>query len=78
MAAPFTVLGGATDYLLGTLAYGGKGAITGIANVAPRVCLKVYELALAGKAQEAAQLAGELSKGEWVMGRNNILGTKVS
>ncbi|EIW66318.1 hypothetical protein M231_05842 [Tremella mesenterica] len=76
--SPFTVLGGATDYLLGTVAYGGDGAITGISNVAPRATIKVYELAKAGKFAEARKLAGEVSKGEWVMGRNKFTGAKYS
>ena len=75
--APFTILGGATDYLLGCLAVGGKGAITGMSNVAPRACAKVYELFLAGKQAEALSLAGEISKAEWGMGKGGILGTKV-
>jgi 4-hydroxy-2-oxoglutarate aldolase len=75
--APFTVLGGATDYLLGALAVGGKGAITGMANVAPRVCAKVFELHKLGKMDEALELAGSISRAEWSLGKGGILGTKV-
>lgn len=76
MAAPFTILGGATDYLLGALVVGGKGAITGIANVAPRCCARAYELFLAGRTTEALEFASEISKAEWGMGKTAILGTK--
>lgn len=76
--APFTVLGGATDYLLGAVAYGAQGAITGSANIAPRVCIKVFELASTGQAQKARDLALEISRAEWALGKGNILGTKVS
>ncbi|KAF2447367.1 aldolase [Karstenula rhodostoma CBS 690.94] len=74
--APFTVLGGATDYLLGAAAYGVQGAITGSANVAPRVCIKVFGLASTGRIEEAKTLALEISRAEWALGKGNILGTK--
>jgi 4-hydroxy-2-oxoglutarate aldolase len=75
--APFTVLGGASDYLLGTLAVGGKGAITGMANVTPRVLSKIYELSVTGHQAEALELASVLSSSEWALGKGGILGTKV-
>jgi hypothetical protein len=71
-------LGGATDYLLGALAVGGKGAITGLANVAPRACAKAFELFQVGRHAEALEIAGEISKAEWSLGKGGILGTKVS
>ncbi|WVR05730.1 hypothetical protein IAU60_002755 [Kwoniella sp. DSM 27419] len=74
--SPFTILGGATDYLLGAMAVGGQGAITGMANVAPRVCAKAFELAKAGRQQEALGFAGAISQAEWGMGKGAILGTK--
>ncbi|WVQ85340.1 hypothetical protein IAT38_007505 [Cryptococcus sp. DSM 104549] len=74
--SPFTILGGATDYLLGALAVGGQGAITGMANAAPRVCAKAFELARAGRHEEALKYAGAISTAEWGMGRGAILGTK--
>ncbi|KAK8865827.1 hypothetical protein IAR55_000975 [Kwoniella newhampshirensis] len=74
--SPFTILGGATDYLLGALAVGGQGAITGMANVAPRVCARAFELAQAGKHEEALEYAGAISVAEWGMGKGAILGTK--
>lgn len=74
--SPFTILGGASDYLLGTVAVGGQGAITGMANVAPRVCVKAFELARAGRYEEALQYARAISTAEWGMGKGAILGTK--
>ncbi|OXG52197.1 dihydrodipicolinate synthetase family protein [Cryptococcus neoformans] len=74
--SPFTILGGASDYLLGTVAVGGQGAITGMANVAPRVCVKAFELARAGRYEEALQYARVISTAEWGMGKGAILGTK--
>lgn len=78
ISASFTVLGGASDYLIGTLAVGGRGCISGMANICPRVLVKVYDLFLAGKTEEALELAGLISRSEWAIGKGGILGTKVS
>ncbi|GFZ50302.1 Putative 4-hydroxy-2-oxoglutarate aldolase, mitochondrial [Saitozyma sp. JCM 24511] len=74
--SPFTIVGGASDYLLGALAVGGKGAITGMANVTPRVIAKAYELYETGQHAEAIELAGLVSRSEWALGKGGILGTK--
>lgn len=76
--APFTILGGTSDYLIGTLAVGGKGAITGMANITPRALAKVYDLVQAGKQAEALKLAGLISRSGWALGKGGLLGTKVS
>lgn len=72
------MLGGASDYLIGTLSVGGKGAITGMANITPRVLVKVYDLFQAGARDQALELAGLVSRSEWAIGKGGILGTKVS
>lgn len=72
------MLGGASDYLIGALAVGGEGAITGMANVTPRVIAKAYDLFQSGKQAEALKLAGLLSRSEWALGKGGVLGTKVS
>jgi uncharacterized membrane protein (Fun14 family) len=48
-----------------------------MANVAPRACAKAFELFQAGKTIEALEIAGEVSKAEWGMGKGGIMGTKV-
>jgi dihydrodipicolinate synthase/N-acetylneuraminate lyase len=78
LLAPFTILGGATDYLLGAVAVGGQGAITGMGNVAPRVCCKAFELATKGDVAAAEEFAGEISRAEWALGKGGVVGTKVS
>lgn len=75
--APFTILGGATDYLLGSLVLGGQGSITGMGNVAPRVCCKAFELASSGNNEEAHKYAGVISNAELSLGRGAVVGTKV-
>ena len=76
-AGSFTILGGATDYLLGTLAVGGHGAITGMANVTPRTVAKVYEMGSTGRVAEALELAGMISRAEYSLGKGGLLGGKV-
>lgn len=49
-----------------------------MANVAPRVCVKAFELARTGRYEEALQYARAISTAEWGMGKGAILGTKVS
>jgi len=61
----FVVFGGASDYLLGALAVGAQGTITGIANIAPRVCVEIFDLFRSGKLKEARELQGRLSAAEW-------------
>lgn len=45
--APFLVIDGFIDFLLPSMASGASGAITGLANFAPRTCVKLWELCLA-------------------------------
>jgi len=68
----FYVLGGASDYLAGALAVGAHGVITGIANVFPRVILRLYDLFKQGNLAEATKLQGEISAGEWGILGNGI------
>ncbi|CAE6479036.1 unnamed protein product [Rhizoctonia solani] len=72
----FAVFGGASDYLLAALAVGAQGAITGMANVTPRACVKAMDLWRAGKEDEARELAGAISRGEWALGKGWVTGTK--
>ncbi|KAF8587433.1 aldolase [Ramaria rubella] len=63
----FVVLGGASDYLVGALAVGAHGVITGIANFFPRVIIKLHDLYKQGKFEEATKLQGEVSAAEWAI-----------
>lgn len=47
LTAPFLVIDGFIDFLLPSMASGSSGAITGLANFAPRSCVKLWELCLA-------------------------------
>jgi len=49
----FAVLAGRDTLIYGTLAYGGKGAITATANVAPKLVVEIYEAFVAGDLQRS-------------------------
>ena len=49
------ILSGSGDMILPTLQMGGKGAIAAIGNVAPRICVSLYEEFVSGNSAEALQ-----------------------
>lgn len=68
----FTVLGGASDYLIGALAVGAVGTITGMANMAPRTVVRVQQLWDQGKYDEARALQHVVSCAEWELGKGGV------
>jgi L-threo-3-deoxy-hexylosonate aldolase len=64
------------DFTAQTLVSGGSGIIAGGANVMPKVCVKVWDLYTEGKRDEAFELQKTLSKGDWVLTKAAIAGTK--
>lgn len=52
----FQVLAGSGGFILPTLAIGGTGGVPALANVAPRECVKLFDLWHAGKTGEARDL----------------------
>ncbi|KAK3327172.1 hypothetical protein B0T19DRAFT_155171 [Cercophora scortea] len=72
----YMAFGGMCDFTVQTLASGGSGIIAGGANVMPKVCVKVWNLYAEGKTDEAIALQKVLSKGDWVLTKAAIAGTK--
>jgi L-threo-3-deoxy-hexylosonate aldolase len=72
----YMAFGGMCDFTAQTLVSGGSGIIAGGANVMPKVCVKVWELYKQGKMDEAFELQKVLSKGDWVLTKAAIAGTK--
>ncbi|KAK0616006.1 hypothetical protein B0T17DRAFT_619581 [Bombardia bombarda] len=72
----YMAFGGVCDFTVQTLASGGSGIIAGGANVMPKVCVKVWNLYAEGKTEEAIALQKILSKGDWVLTKAAIAGTK--
>jgi L-threo-3-deoxy-hexylosonate aldolase len=72
----YMAFGGMADFTAQTAASGGSGIIAGGANVIPKTCVKVWDLWAAGKYDEALALQKVLSKGDWVLTKAAIPGTK--
>ncbi|TVY20209.1 L-threo-3-deoxy-hexylosonate aldolase [Lachnellula arida] len=72
----YMAFGGMCDFTAQTLVSGGSGIIAGGANVMPKTCVKVWELYSKGKKEEAFAMQKVLSKGDWVLTKAAIAGTK--
>jgi len=57
----FLVLGGFTDFVTPSIFADAHGAITGLANVAPHACVRLFELSERLKAKAAGSKASELT-----------------
>lgn len=72
----YMAFGGMCDFTVQTLASGGSGIIAGGANVMPKVCVKVWNLYVEGKRDEAMALQKTLARGDWFLTKAAIAGTK--
>ncbi|KAF2744823.1 aldolase [Sporormia fimetaria CBS 119925] len=72
----YMAFGGMADFTAQTAASGGSGIIAGGANVLPKTCVKIWNLWAKGKYDEALALQKVLSKGDWVLTKAAIPGTK--
>ena len=72
----FMCMGGSVDFTLQTLVGGGSGIIGGMANIAPKACVKLVELFKAGKLAEAQKLQAIVARGDWAAIQGGIIGTK--
>ena len=72
----YMAFGGMCDFTAQTLVSGGSGIIAGGANVMPKVCVKIWNLYTEGKRDEAFEMQKILSKGDWVLTKAAIAGTK--
>lgn len=67
---------GIADFISATVAAGGSGAIVGAANVFPRACVQVYNLAVAGRLDEAKRAQQQLAEADWSLTKRAIPGFK--
>ncbi|TDZ18925.1 putative 4-hydroxy-2-oxoglutarate aldolase [Colletotrichum orbiculare MAFF 240422] len=74
--AQFFALAGQSDWLVPALSVGSTGTITGVANLYPKYCVRIFDLYGAGKVQEAAAAQLKLAQMEWAFGKGGINGTK--
>ncbi|PWY71060.1 dihydrodipicolinate synthetase family protein [Aspergillus sclerotioniger CBS 115572] len=61
----FLTFGGSADFTLQTLVAGGHGVIGGVANLIPRLSVKVMELYQAGQVAEAQRLQAVVARADW-------------
>lgn len=69
-------MGGSADFTLQTLIAGGSGIVTGLGNVTPKACVKVFELYKAGKVAEAQRIQAIVARGDWAVIAGGVVGTK--
>jgi len=72
----YMAFGGMADFTVQTAVSGGSGIIAGGANVLPKTCVRAWNLWKEGKFQEAIEVQKVLSKGDWVLTKAAIPGTK--
>ncbi|RAL03604.1 dihydrodipicolinate synthase family protein [Aspergillus ibericus CBS 121593] len=61
----FLTFGGSADFTLQTLVAGGHGVIGGVANLIPRLSVKVMKLYQAGQVEEAQRLQAVVARADW-------------
>lgn len=74
----FMCMGGSVDFTLQTLIGGGSGIIGGMANIAPKACVRLVELFEAGEYAEARKLQAIVARGDWAAIQGGIIGTKAA
>ncbi|KLU86841.1 hypothetical protein MAPG_05849 [Magnaporthiopsis poae ATCC 64411] len=67
---------GYSDMPLVSLAAGGHGILAGLANIAPRACVRTIELYREGKLAEAQAMQEVLSRGDWTAIQGGVVGVK--
>ena len=69
-------MGGSADFTLQTMIAGGSGIITGLGNIVPKACVKVFDLYKAGKVDEAQRVQAIVARGDWAVIAGGVVGTK--
>jgi 4-hydroxy-2-oxoglutarate aldolase len=72
----FLTTGGSADFILPSLIAGGDGVIAGLANLAPKACVRVMELYRAGKVAQARELALVVARADWVAIKGGFVAVK--
>ncbi|PGH26753.1 hypothetical protein AJ80_01517 [Polytolypa hystricis UAMH7299] len=72
----FMCMGGSADFTVQTMIGGGSGVICGLANIAPKACVKLVELCRDGQYVEAQLLQAVVARGDWAAIQGGVVGTK--
>ncbi|KAL4935245.1 hypothetical protein BDV06DRAFT_229007 [Aspergillus oleicola] len=73
---PFRAIDGFIDFLLPSISVGAAGAISGLPNIAPKSCVKLWELCQEGKQAEAQKLQNVISLADGIALKIGIAGMK--
>ncbi|OJJ31307.1 hypothetical protein ASPWEDRAFT_118427 [Aspergillus wentii DTO 134E9] len=74
----FLCLAGSADATVQALERGGSGVIAGLANVAPKTCVKLVELFHLGKVDEAKESQGVVSTADHAAVTKGVVGIKAA
>ncbi|KAI1155117.1 mitochondrial putative 4-hydroxy-2-oxoglutarate aldolase [Nemania diffusa] len=72
----FLVLAGSADFTIQSLIAGSHGILAGLANIAPRACIRTLELYREGRIAEAQRMQEVVSQGDWTAIRGGVVGVK--
>ncbi|CAN8098499.1 unnamed protein product [Discula destructiva] len=72
----FLVLAGSADFTVQSLVVGGHGILAGLANIAPKACIKTIELFKSGDLVEAQDMQEVVAAGDWAAIQGGVVGTK--
>lgn len=72
----FLVLAGSADFSIQALVAGGHGILAGLANIAPRACIRTIELYRAGDVAAAQEMQEIVSDGDWTAIQGGVVGVK--
>ncbi|KAK3292691.1 uncharacterized protein B0H64DRAFT_419890 [Chaetomium fimeti] len=72
----FLVLAGSADFTIQSLVAGGHGILAGLANIAPKACIRTMELYNQGKLPEAQAMQEVVSQGDWTAIQGGVVGVK--
>jgi 4-hydroxy-2-oxoglutarate aldolase len=74
----FFVGGGSADFILQGAVVGANGTISGLANIAPRACIRIMELVAEGKLREARDLQAVVASADWIAIQTGFVGVKAA
>ena len=72
----FLVLAGSADFTVQSLVAGGHGILAGLANIAPRACIRTMELFNQGKTADAQAMQEVVAAGDWTAIQGGVVGVK--
>jgi dihydrodipicolinate synthase/N-acetylneuraminate lyase len=72
----FLVLAGSADFMTQSCIAGGHGILAGLANIAPKACMKTFDLFNEGNFHEAQEMQKVVSHGDWTAIQGGVVGVK--